>query len=375
MADTKSHNPVATYIIVALILGVITYIEFAMVEYPQAWLGPTWTLFWLVLLSVVKFVMVIMFFMHLKEDNPTYTGFFSSGMFISMATFVALTAMFVLPRSVAATRPDSVLGAAAKQEVPQNLLDNIASAGQSRGAAAVAQNPRPADRSVTFTPPSAANDGSSYQLSMPDPFGAAAQQAAEAEQTTEATEVQEAAEASEPAATSTEASADSQTSGETASSEAATEPTAEAEPETSGEAPASEVAAVTWDVDNGNTVYGAHCVACHQASGQGIPGAFPPLADHAVDIYAAGGHEYLMDVLLFGLQGSVTVNGMAYNGLMPAWQQLSDGDIADVINHILTAWDTPPDDFVPYQAADIKEQRGKGLSATDVHGLREQLGL
>ncbi len=343
MADTKKHNPVATYIIVALILGVITYIEFAMVEYPQAWLGPSWTLFWLVLLSVVKFIMVIMFFMHLKEDNPTYTGFFTSGMFISMATFVALAAMFTLPHAISA---------------------NIATAGQSRGAAAVAYHPRPADRSVTFTPPSAANDAGSYELAIPDPFGAAAEEAAEA---TEAAEAQKAEAASEPAAT--------EPTTEPPSAEAATEPTTEPEPQASGEAPASEAAAVTWDVDNGNAVYGTHCVACHQATGQGIPAAFPPLANHAVDIYAAGGHEYLMDVLLFGLQGSITVNGMTYNGLMPAWQQLSDGDIADVINHILTTWDTPPDDFVPYQAADVEAQRGKGLSATDVHGLRDQLGL
>lgn len=354
MAKTKKSNPVATYIVVALILAVITYIEYAMVEFPQAWLGPSWTLFWLVTLSIVKFVMVIMFFMHLKEDDATYTGFFSSGMFISMATFVALTAMFVLPRSVAATRPDNVLGAASQHAVPQEFLDNIATEGQSRGAAAVARHPRPVDRSVRITPPTAANDATSYELAIPDPFGVAALEEAAAEVAEPESEVA----AAEPSA------------------EAAEAPAAEPEEaQETAEAPAEEVAAVSWDAENGNAVYGTHCVACHQATGQGIPGAFPPLADHAVDVYAAGGREYLMDVLLFGLQGSITVNGMTYNGLMPAWQQLSDDDIADVINHTLTAWDTPPDDFVPYQAADIESQRGKGLSATDVHGLRDQLGL
>ena len=39
-----NNGAVGTYILIVLILGVITYVEFAIVEYPQAWLGQTWTM-------------------------------------------------------------------------------------------------------------------------------------------------------------------------------------------------------------------------------------------------------------------------------------------------------------------------------------------
>lgn len=44
------------------------------------------------------------------------------------------------------------------------------------------------------------------------------------------------------------------------------------------------------------------CAGCHQANGQGIPGAFPPLAGHVAEILAKeGGRDYLILVLLYGL--------------------------------------------------------------------------
>lgn len=335
MAQEK-HSSVASYIIVALILGVITYIEFAIVEYPQAWLGPGWTMFWLVTLSVAKFIMVIMFFMHLKDDDRTYTGFFTSGMVISMATFVGLTAMFILPRSVASSRPTDVAVGKATHEVPAELLEMVETDGQSRSQAEQAGSPRPANRAVPIVPPQAGNDASTYQVT-PAPAGG---QPAEAGQ---------AANAGTGAETGTEAGA----------------PTA----------PATGATSLTWDEAAGTTIYNTNCAACHQGSGQGIPSAFPPLADHAVHVYENGGREFLMDVLLFGMQGPIEVNGTTYNGMMPAWGHLADSDIANVINHIITAWNDAPDGFVPYQASDIAAQRDKGLSAAEVHDYREQLGL
>src|SRR5690606_30406957 len=349
MANQK-HSSVATYIIVALILGVITYIEFAIVEYPQEWLGRNWTLFWLVALSVVKFIMMIMFFMYLKDDDRTYTGFFSSGIFISMATFVALTAMFILPRSVASTRPDNVVAGAASHEVPQDVLDLVETSGLSRSPAAQADSPRPADRSVQITPPLAGNDASSYEVTVPS--GAPAQASGEAGASGDAT--------------AAAAAGSDQTPNEEQASE-------QAAGGTTAEAPAA--TAASWDAEAGASVYTANCVACHQGNGQGIPGAFPPLADHATAVYEAGGREFLMDVVLFGMQGQIQVNGMAYNGLMPAWGHLSDADVANVLNHIVTAWDGPPAGFAPYQADEVAAQRGLGLSAAEVHAMRADLGL
>lgn len=340
----KKNSAVANYIIVALILGVITYVEFAIVEYPQAWLGPSWTMFWLITLSVVKFVMVIMYFMHLKGDDSTYSGFFSSGMFITLATFIGMTAMFLLPRAVSSTAPTDVQVGAADQQVPPEVLLLVESAGKSRTPAAQADTPPPATRSFAITPPSAANDASTYEVEV-----AVAEPAAAPEPEAEAS-----APADEPAAVESE----------TVATEAPEPPAA-----------AEETAVAAWDEAAGANAFNVNCVACHQANGEGIPAAFPPLASHTVDVYENGGREFLLNVVLYGLQGAIEVNGTQYNGLMPAWAQLSDDDIANVLNYTLTAWDDAPAGFQPYQASEVADQRGQDLSAVDVFDLREGLGL
>ncbi len=77
---------------------------------------------------------------------------------------------------------------------------------------------------------------------------------------------------------------------------------------------------------SGQALYGQHCATCHQANGQGLPGAFPPLAGHVPEILAKKeGRTYLLDLVLFGLQGQIRVKGQTYNGAMPAWgPQLKD---------------------------------------------------
>ncbi len=96
MPKRKQDSSTATYVIIALILGLITYIEFAIVEYKFAWLSSGWVMFWLALLSVIKFILVIMFFMHLKEDDKVYTGFFASGMLLALGSFIGLIFLFTV---------------------------------------------------------------------------------------------------------------------------------------------------------------------------------------------------------------------------------------------------------------------------------------
>lgn len=121
----------------------------------------------------------------------------------------------------------------------------------------------------------------------------------------------------------------------------------------------------------GERIYNANCAACHQASGEGIAGAFPPLKDNLVSLYEAGGRDYLKQVLLNGLQGNIAIDGVNYNGIMPAWKQLSDEEIAEVLNHVLTIWSTPAD-FTPYEAAEIAEARAQPVDVAEVHNLRPQ---
>jgi mono/diheme cytochrome c family protein len=122
----------------------------------------------------------------------------------------------------------------------------------------------------------------------------------------------------------------------------------------------------------------AQCAGCHQQNGQGIPGAFPPLAGHVADILSkAGGREYLIKVLLWGLQGQIEVKGMKYNGAMPGFAQLKDEEIAAVLTHIATAWgdDKKVKDFKPFTAAEVKALRDKKLTAQQVLEERKKLGL
>jgi cytochrome c oxidase subunit II len=141
--------------------------------------------------------------------------------------------------------------------------------------------------------------------------------------------------------------------------------------------PASQFARATTSAgDNlGEQVFNTNCAACHQASGEGVAGAFPPVRGHANEIFAAqGGREYLPTLLLNGLQGPIEVAGNTYNGIMPAWRQLSDEQIAAVLNYSLTAWDAPSD-FQPYEASEIAEARNQTLNANDVYALRQALNL
>jgi len=85
----------------------------------------------------------------------------------------------------------------------------------------------------------------------------------------------------------------------------------------------------------GDQLFGSLCVACHQATGQGLPGVFPPLAGSEW-VNAQEGTP--VKILLAGLSGSVTVKGQTYNGQMPSFKQLSDDDIAAVLSYLRSSW-------------------------------------
>jgi mono/diheme cytochrome c family protein len=126
---------------------------------------------------------------------------------------------------------------------------------------------------------------------------------------------------------------------------------------------------------DGSQVY-ASCAACHQAKGQGVPGAFPPLSGHAAELFHAD-PEYLAEVVLFGLRGPITVEGGQYNGVMPDWQSLSDAQIAAVLNYVLTSWENAEvvEEEQPYGEEDIAALRAEDLTPQQVHTLRGELDL
>ncbi|WP_419941798.1 cytochrome C oxidase subunit IV family protein [Candidatus Palauibacter sp.] len=86
-----SHPGTRLYISVAVILGALTALE-VMVFYIEA-LAPV-LLPILLAMMVAKFVLVAMFFMHLRSDGPLLTGVFAWGLFIATAIVVGLLAIF-----------------------------------------------------------------------------------------------------------------------------------------------------------------------------------------------------------------------------------------------------------------------------------------
>jgi len=108
-----------------------------------------------------------------------------------------------------------------------------------------------------------------------------------------------------------------------------------------------------WTIDElktkGEKVYAANCVACHQASGQGVPSAFAPLVGSPVVL----GHK--------AEQIAVLLNGKhsgKYPSAMPAWKQLSDTDIASVITYTRNNWTNKAEENI-VQPAEVLAARGK----------------
>lgn len=92
----------------------------------------------------------------------------------------------------------------------------------------------------------------------------------------------------------------------------------------------------------GSRVFSTNCIACHQSSGQGVTGNFPPLAGSN---WVHKDPEVVIRIVLKGLEGPVNVSGANYNGTMPAWGPLlSDEQIAGVVTYIRSSWgnNAPP---------------------------------
>lgn len=118
--------------------------------------------------------------------------------------------------------------------------------------------------------------------------------------------------------------------------------------------PAAGAPAVGYDAAKGEALFTTNCAACHQASGEGLPGAFPPLKGNAVvNDDDAAKH---IDVVLHGLSGAA-IDGVSYPSPMPPFaDSLSDADIANIIDHERSAWGNHGK---PVSTADVAAARGK----------------
>jgi len=114
-----------------------------------------------------------------------------------------------------------------------------------------------------------------------------------------------------------------------------------------GAAAAAAAATKTWShedlIAKGETIYKGTCAACHQASGQGIPGVFPALAGSAIATGDVAGHI------------NIVMHGKAGTAMQAFGAQLNDVDLAAVITYERNAFGNDTGDTV--QPADIAAAR------------------
>ena len=96
------------------------------------------------------------------------------------------------------------------------------------------------------------------------------------------------------------------------------------------------IASLTKEVqlERGKQVYMQSCFACHLPDGKGMANVFPPLAGSD---YLMADRDRAIRIILKGLTGPVTVNGVNYNSAMPP-QPLTDEQVADVMTYVTNTW-------------------------------------
>jgi cytochrome c oxidase cbb3-type subunit 2 len=106
----------------------------------------------------------------------------------------------------------------------------------------------------------------------------------------------------------------------------------------------------------GAHVYSSHCASCHQSNGTGVSGAFPPLkGDPVVTDKDPTRH---IEIVLFGIKGK-TIGDVSYAAGMPAWgDQLSDKEVAGVVNHERTSWGNNAPTVTSLEVARIRHRKG-----------------
>ena len=118
-------------------------------------------------------------------------------------------------------------------------------------------------------------------------------------------------------------------------------------------------AAAKEQLPDGKQVYATTCAACHQATGEGVSGVFPPLAGSE---WVTGDDAKLVRIVLHGVTGPIEVAGETFNGMMPGWgTTLKDPDIAAVLTYVRGTWGNKG---TPITAASVAKIRAATSSRT-----------
>jgi mono/diheme cytochrome c family protein len=120
---------------------------------------------------------------------------------------------------------------------------------------------------------------------------------------------------------------------------------------------------------SGQRIGQARCGACHGPAGEGRPGFAPPLTPITSRLAAApGGRDYLIDFMLYGLRGEVEIDGTRHRGSHPSFAELSDEEIAAVLNGLIEQSGDRA-----FQGAEVAARRSQPRSGEEVRRNRPPL--
>jgi mono/diheme cytochrome c family protein len=121
-------------------------------------------------------------------------------------------------------------------------------------------------------------------------------------------------------------------------------------------------------IEAGKRLFASICAACHQPTGQGIPGRFPPLAGS--DLLNSDKHRAIQ-IVANGLQGEVVVNGQRFNNSMPKFP-LSDEDIANALTFVYNSFGNSGKDVTPEEVKAVRSGLPAVAQSTQSTGRPEE---
>ncbi len=104
----------------------------------------------------------------------------------------------------------------------------------------------------------------------------------------------------------------------------------------------------------GQALFAGTCSTCHQASGAGLPGVFPPLAKSD---WLAANPKRAIDVVLGGMTGPVKINGQDCNSVMPPMNQLTDDEVTNILTYVMGSWGNPGGKFTKAEVAERRKAK------------------
>jgi mono/diheme cytochrome c family protein len=117
----------------------------------------------------------------------------------------------------------------------------------------------------------------------------------------------------------------------------------------------AQTASLKSSIERGKTVYVQRCMVCHQQDGGGVPHLNPPL--DAASAVKGKDKNKLITILLKGMSDRVEIDGEYYSNNMASHADLSDQQIADVLNYIRNNWSNKVP--TPVTPAEVKSVRAK----------------